>query len=102
MAILIKENDFTRRVAVPVSDADYNKPNSFDVIKCRLWHRLTGHWHIEWSNWIPFIVCDKCHMKFYANSKRSFFRRGLELPGQIEQEISELITRKEKDLAAVR
>ena len=101
MAILIKEDDLTRRVAVPGMDTDYNKPATLDLLKCRLWHRLTGHWHIEWSNWIPFIVCDKCHMKFYANSKRSFFRRELELSKQIEQDISEVISRKEKDLAAV-
>ena len=101
MAILIKENDFTRRQEDPGTYTDFSKPKTLDLIKCRLWHRLTGHWHIEWSGWIPFIVCDKCHMKFYANSKRSFFRRELEIPGQIEQDINNVITSKEKDLVSV-
>ncbi len=48
MAILIKTKDFTRKVKVPGVKADYNRPNNLDTLKCRLWHRLGGHWHIEY------------------------------------------------------
>jgi len=101
MAILIKENNFTRRVKIPGIKADYNKPSALGLLKCRLWHRLMGHWHIEWSNWIPFIVCSKCHMSFHTDRKRSYSCKEDKLSQHIEQEISEVITRKEKDLAVV-
>ena len=101
MAILIKEDDSTTRSNTPGIREDYQKPSTPDLLKCRLLHRLMGHWHIEWSNWIPFIVCDRCHMKFYANSKRSFFRRQTGLSDQIEEQIKEVISGKEKDLVSV-
>ena len=101
MAILIKENDLTRRAGGPEVEITYGKPSALELIKCRLWHRLTGHWHIEWSNWIPFIVCSKCHMSFHTDRKRSYSCKEAKLSNQIEQEISEVVARKERDLAAV-
>lgn len=72
MKPLARERDFELKTEISRIGIAFYDLTSLGLIKCKLLHRTTGHWRIEWSKWIPFMVCDKCHKKYMTDLRNSF------------------------------